>query len=242
MNTITIRPFAAMKLLTLAVLALVLLLLNGCHWVGEKGNGKLTTDTRSVTDFTRMEVDGAFTINWTRGPAALRITTDENLMQYIRTELNGDRLRIEWIKPLKGTRGIKIEAASPHADEDDVEWRGPLYGRGSFRDGILPGSEWRLPREVERNRQRHVRRDERREPAGCGKARHPRDGAHDQRRRTRGSECVGSVESGNFRRRQSDLSRQPEGLAGDQRRGESAEARVDFSDSLSRRVVPILES
>lgn len=113
MNTITIRPFAAIKLLTLAVLALVLLLLNGCHWVGEKGNGKITTDTRPVTDFTRLEVDGAFTINWTRGPAALRITTDENLLQYIRTELNSDRLRIDWIKPLKGTRGIKIEIASP---------------------------------------------------------------------------------------------------------------------------------
>lgn len=113
MNTITIRPFAAMKLLTLAVLALVLLLLNGCHWVGEKGNGTIATDARPVTDFSRLEADGAFTINWTRGPATLKITTDQNLLQYIRTEQTGDKLRIEWIKPLKGTRGITIDVASP---------------------------------------------------------------------------------------------------------------------------------
>lgn len=112
MNTITIRPFAAMKLLTLAMLALVLLLLNGCHWVGEKGNGKITTDARPVTDFSRLEADGAFTINWQRGPAALKITTDQNLLQYIRTEQKGDKLRIEWIKPLKGTRGIKVDIGS----------------------------------------------------------------------------------------------------------------------------------
>lgn len=113
MNTITIRPFAAVKFLTLGVLALVLLLLNSCHWVGEKGNGTISTDTRPVTDFNQLEVDGAFTIDWTRGPAKLKITTDQNLLEYIRTELKGERLRIEWIKPLRGTRGIKIEISSP---------------------------------------------------------------------------------------------------------------------------------
>ena len=113
MNTITIRPFAAMKLYTLGALALVLLLLNGCHWVGEKGNGKITTDARPVTDFSRLEVDGAFTINWTNGPASLKITTDQNLLQYIRTRVSNDKLRLDWIKPLKGTDGIRVEISSP---------------------------------------------------------------------------------------------------------------------------------
>lgn len=113
MNTIPIRPFAAVKLATLALLALVLLLLNGCHWVGVKGNGNITTDTRAVPNFTLVEADGAFEVNWTAGPAALSITTDENLLEYLRTSVSGEKLRIEWIKPLKGTRGIKINIASP---------------------------------------------------------------------------------------------------------------------------------
>jgi putative autotransporter adhesin-like protein len=113
MNTIPIRPFVALKFLTLAALSLVLLLLNGCHWVGIRGNGDIKTDTRSITDFSKLEADGAFEVNWTAGPAALSITTDENLLEYMRTRVSGDRLRIEWEKPLKGTRGIKVNIASP---------------------------------------------------------------------------------------------------------------------------------
>ncbi|MGZ5005089.1 MAG: head GIN domain-containing protein [Chthoniobacterales bacterium] len=102
-----------MKLATLASLALLMLLLSGCHWVGIHGNGHIITETRQVGDFQRLEADGAFTINWTNGPAKLSITTDENLFEYIRSDLSGDRLRIEWIKPLRGTHGIKVEVSSP---------------------------------------------------------------------------------------------------------------------------------
>lgn len=112
MNTITIRPFAALKLLTLAGFGLVLLLLSGCHWVGEKGNGNITTETRSISDFSALETDGAFTVTWTPGPPSLKITTDENLHDYIRTSVSGDRLRVDWIKTLKGTRGIKVAISS----------------------------------------------------------------------------------------------------------------------------------
>lgn len=138
MKTITIRPFAEIKLLTLAVLALVLLLLNGCHWVGVKGNGKITTETRPVTDFTRLEADGAFTVNWSRGPAALKITTDQNLFEYIRTEQNGDKVRIEWIKPLKGTRGIIVDVASP------VLTKAQLNGAVRLTATDLSGAEFYL--------------------------------------------------------------------------------------------------
>ncbi len=114
MNTIPIRPFALLKFATLAALALVLLLLNGCHWVGVEGNGRITTETRPVENFTKLEADGAFEVAWASAPAAsLSITTDENLMEYIRTRLSGDTLRIEWVKPLRGTHGIKVNIATP---------------------------------------------------------------------------------------------------------------------------------
>ena len=112
MNTITIRPYATLKLITLAALAVALLLLSGCHWVGVKGNGKIKTETRQVENFATLEADGAFQVNWTTGAPALTITTDENLMEYIRTSVSGEKLRIDWVKPLKGTRGIKVNIAS----------------------------------------------------------------------------------------------------------------------------------
>lgn len=113
MNTIPIRPLVTLKFFTLAALAFLLLVLTGCHWVGVKGNGEIVTDTRSVPGFSRMEADGAFEVKWTAGEPSLKITTDKNLLEYLRTNVSDDTLRIEWIKPLRGTRGIKIEISSP---------------------------------------------------------------------------------------------------------------------------------
>ena len=138
MNTITLRPLLTLKLATVAALAFLMLLLSGCHWVGVRGNGHVVTETRQVGNFTRVEADGAFTINWTAGPAKLSITTDENLFEYIRTDLSDDRLRIEWIKPLKGTRGIRVDVSSPLLS------RATLNGAVKFTATNLSGSEFYL--------------------------------------------------------------------------------------------------
>ena len=138
MNTIPIRPLLTLKLATLAALAFLMLLLNGCHWVGVRGNGKVKTDSRAVSNFTKLETDGAFTINWTPGPASLKITTDSNLFEYIRTDVSDDRLRIEWVKPLKGTRGIKVEVASPSLT------RVTLNGAVKLTASNLSGTEFYL--------------------------------------------------------------------------------------------------
>jgi type IV pilus biogenesis protein CpaD/CtpE len=138
MNTIPIRPLLTLKLATLAALAFLLLLLSGCHWVGVKGNGHITTETRPIANFTRLEADGAFTINWTSGPAKLSITTDQNLLEYIRTNQSGDRLHIEWVKPLKATHGININVASPSLTKVT------LNGAVRFSASNLSGTEFYL--------------------------------------------------------------------------------------------------
>ncbi|MEP6956085.1 MAG: head GIN domain-containing protein [Chthoniobacterales bacterium] len=113
MNTLPIRPFAAFKFATLAFLALVLLLLNGCHWVGVKGNGRIKTETRQIPAFTSVEVDGAYQVNWTSGAPSFSVTTDENLFEHIQARSSGDNLKIDWDQPLRGTHGIKINISSP---------------------------------------------------------------------------------------------------------------------------------
>jgi hypothetical protein len=127
-----------LKLATLAALALSVLLLSGCEWVGEKGNGNITTDTRPVTEFTQVEADGAFRINWIPGPPSLRITTDSNLLQYIRTNVSGDRFYIEWERPLKGTRGIRVDISSGALS------RVELNGAVKLNASNLSGSEFYL--------------------------------------------------------------------------------------------------
>ena len=113
MNTTTIRPFATAKLITLTVLALALLLFSGCRLAGVKGNGDIRTEKRDVQNFTTLVADGGMQVNWTTGAPALSVTTDENLMKYIRTNMSGDKLQIEWSKTLRPTRSVKINIASP---------------------------------------------------------------------------------------------------------------------------------
>jgi hypothetical protein len=107
MSTITIRPFAAIKLLTFALLATA-----GCHFPGIRGNGHVVTETRAVSDFTSVEADGSFTISWTKGATALQIKTDKNLLNHIETSVEGTKLRLHSHGQLRPTKGVKVMLSS----------------------------------------------------------------------------------------------------------------------------------
>jgi Putative auto-transporter adhesin, head GIN domain len=107
MSTITIRPFAAAKLLTFAALSL-----GGCHLSGIRGDGNIVTENRSVQEFTSVEAEGAFDIEWVTGPASCTIRTDENLLRHVETSMNGKMLRMEWHGQLRPTHGMKVKLSS----------------------------------------------------------------------------------------------------------------------------------
>jgi hypothetical protein len=107
MSTITIRPFLAAKLLTFAALTL-----GGCHLSGIRGNGHLVTENRPVTEFTSVEAEGAFDIEWTPGPPSCTIRTDENLLRHVETSMNGKKLQLEWHGQLHPTHGMKVKISS----------------------------------------------------------------------------------------------------------------------------------
>lgn len=135
MSTITIRPFAAVKLLTFAALSL-----GGCHLSGIKGNGKIVTETRPVQEFTSVEAEGAFDIQWVPGPASCTIKTDENLLRHVETSMSGSKLRLEWNGHLRPTRGMKVKLSS--ASMNAARLTGAvrltatrLAGKGFYLDG-----------------------------------------------------------------------------------------------------------
>lgn len=107
MSTITIRPFAAAKLLTFAALSL-----GGCHLSGIRGDGNIVTENRPVQEFTSVEAEGAFDIEWVTGPASCTIRTDENLLRHVETSMNGKMLRMEWHGQLRPTHGMKVKLSS----------------------------------------------------------------------------------------------------------------------------------
>jgi hypothetical protein len=102
-----------MKKTTIVFLAACVALVAGCHWVGVRGNGNIKTDQRTIRPFANIDAGGAFIIEWQNGAPALSITTDENLLSYIDSDVSGDTLHLHTRDQIWPTHGIKVLISSP---------------------------------------------------------------------------------------------------------------------------------
>jgi len=101
-----------MKKITIAFLATCVVSAAGCHWVGIRGNGHIKTDERPVSAFANIDARGAFTIEWQSGPPSLRITTDENLLPYINSDISGDTFHLRTREQIRPSHGIQVVISS----------------------------------------------------------------------------------------------------------------------------------
>ena len=84
-------------LLAIAVFAVLptLLLATSCGNTTITGSGNIVSESRSVNGFTALSFSGAGELNITQGASeSLSITTDDNLMEYIETTVQGGVLNI----------------------------------------------------------------------------------------------------------------------------------------------------
>jgi hypothetical protein len=105
-----------MKRRTILLLAVVAVIA-GCSRSGVKGDGAVVTTNRPTADFSRLEVSGAYQIKWSSGPAALAISTDQNLLALITTSVSGNTLEIASKENLRPTKGIIITVSSSSLGE-----------------------------------------------------------------------------------------------------------------------------
>ena len=102
-----------MRKIRISLFAGFVVLVAGCHLPGIRGNGQIKTEARPLTAFSNVDASGAFEIEWQNGPPALRITTDENLLAYIESDVSGDILRLRTREHVWPTHGIKVVISSP---------------------------------------------------------------------------------------------------------------------------------
>lgn len=115
MNTI-LKPKV---LLFTVVLCLMALLGNACAFQGKgiKGNGNLITQTRTVSDFSKLSVSSAFKVFVKQGSAAaLSVEAEENLMDHIVTKVEGKTLRI-YCDGVSATKTMTIHLTFVNLDE-----------------------------------------------------------------------------------------------------------------------------
>ncbi|HEX3072314.1 MAG TPA: head GIN domain-containing protein [Ignavibacteriales bacterium] len=97
---------------------LLVFILTGCNINAVRGNGNEVTEKRGVSGFTKIDVGGAYAVNITLGDTeSLEIIGDENLMKYIRTEVDGGVLHIYNKKSISPRRKLIINITALKLDE-----------------------------------------------------------------------------------------------------------------------------
>jgi hypothetical protein len=102
-----------MKKITIVFLGACVVWTSACRWVGFRGDGHIKTDERPVSAFANIDARGAFTIEWQNGPPGLRITTDENLLRYLDSNVSDDTLHLRTREQIRPSHGVQVVISSP---------------------------------------------------------------------------------------------------------------------------------
>lgn len=81
---------------------------------GERGSGNIQNEKRNVSEFKTVEIGGAFVVEITaQKDYALEVEADDNLLPLIKTESDGETLRIESEKRISSSNPVKIRISAP---------------------------------------------------------------------------------------------------------------------------------
>lgn len=96
----------------------------GCGFknlTGVQGSGASKTESRNVSGFKEIEAGGAVNLEVTaQKDFSFQITADDNLLQHIKTEVSGDRLKIFSEGSISPKTKINVKISMPELDSLDV--------------------------------------------------------------------------------------------------------------------------
>jgi hypothetical protein len=117
---VTIYPEVKMKKLLFFV-ALVSISLACNVGTGIKGSGTAKSETRGLTGFKEIEANGAVNLNIGFGSEyALKIEADDNLLEHITTNVNGDTLVIGSKDHINPKSKVNITITMPQLDRLEI--------------------------------------------------------------------------------------------------------------------------
>jgi hypothetical protein len=124
-----------MKKLSLFICCLLLLGQMSCDSsVHEEGNGQIRKVNRTVPKYSELEVSGEYTLVLRQGSAPrVEIETDENLLDYIETEVSGKTLRIRNTENIEGSDGIQLLVVYPELERLEVGGATKVRHEGTLR-------------------------------------------------------------------------------------------------------------
>ncbi|GAC1313841.1 MAG: hypothetical protein NVSMB24_37670 [Mucilaginibacter sp.] len=108
------------KHFSLAILlaGIALLGLSSCMFNCVHGSGSQTSENRKVSDFSRIDISGGFKVILKQDSSlSVKVTADDNLMKYIKTTVNGSKLRIYTRRSICNSGQMTVYVGVRHLEE-----------------------------------------------------------------------------------------------------------------------------
>src|ERR1700730_10817374 len=111
-----------------------------CIFDSVAGSGKITTEPKTVSGFSAVSLSGSgqVTIEQT-GMDSLTVTTDDNLLPYIKTDVKGDTLELglnDSMTQLRPTQGIVFRLTAKSLEGLDISGSGKADAKGLDPDHL----------------------------------------------------------------------------------------------------------
>ncbi len=110
-------------------------IVTSCGWRSVRGNGNITTSSRSEGSFKSVKAAGSYDVYFSQGNEnEIRIEADENIMKYIITTVENGVLRIKTRSGinLRPSQDIKVYVKAPKFEEVSLAGSGNMIAEGKI--------------------------------------------------------------------------------------------------------------
>lgn len=88
---------------------------------GARGNGNVQSQARDLKGFKGIDVSGVFEVEIVaQKDFSVQVEADENLLEHIKTEVDGDVLEISTSKRIKSSSGLKVRISAPDIEKLEI--------------------------------------------------------------------------------------------------------------------------
>ncbi|MCJ8210911.1 DUF2807 domain-containing protein [Mucilaginibacter sp. RS28] len=113
--------------------AIVASAVTSCKIGCEKGSGHQTSQSRKLGAFSRIDIEGGYDVTLKQDSSmSLTLSGDDNLLQYVKSEVNGNALQIRTTKNVCGKSPLKLVIGFKNIDELNTAGGIELHGDGKF--------------------------------------------------------------------------------------------------------------
>ena len=104
----------------------------------EKGSGRMATEVRELRDFSSVDVSSVFHVEITaQSKFHVEVEADDNLLQYIETEIRNGELHISLDKGVKSKNPLRVRIGAPDIDRIEASGASKVFLSNLKNSGLV---------------------------------------------------------------------------------------------------------